>query len=286
MKYVLIFFVILICIFVIFVFVESYRENRIISVSRYVLESEKLTQDITAVMIADLHNSEYGKDNQELIEKIDALKPDMILVAGDSIIGKEGYTCDIAIKLLNKLGEKYRVYVGKGNHELRCAMYTEQYGDMWEQLYNGTKDKVKWLINDAVYLDENNITIYGFDMERQYYRRFKKLPMEDSCMRDALPKLNRSSYSILLAHNPDYFEEYSIWGADLSLSGHIHGGMIIFPGLGGFVSPMIRFFPKYYKGIYKNGNSRMIVSAGLGIHTFKFRVNNKPDLVYITLNRV
>lgn len=286
MKYVLILLFAFICIFIIFVFVESYRENRMISVSRYVLESEKLTHDITAVMIADLHNSEYGKDNKELIEKIDELKPDIILVAGDIIIGKEGYTCDIAIKLLNNLGEKYRVYVGKGNHELRCSMYTEQYGDMWERLYNSTKDKVTWLINDAVYLNENNITIYGFDMERRFYRRFKKLPMEDSYMRKALPILNRSSYSILLAHNPDYFEEYSTWGADLSLSGHIHGGIIIVPGLGGLVSPMVRFFPKYYKGLYENGNFRMIVSAGLGIHTFRFRINNKPDLVYITLKHI
>ena len=87
----------------------------------------------------------------------------------------------------------------------------------------------------------------------------------------------------MIGHDPDYFPEYAKWGADLTVSGHVHGGLIILPCLGGLISPMIRFFPKYYKGDYSMENSHMIVSAGLGLHTLKIRVNNQPDLVTINL---
>lgn len=86
------------------------------------------------------------------------------------------------------------------------------------------------------------------------------------------------------AHNPDYFPEYADWGADLSLSGHVHGGMMILPFLGGIVSPAIKLFPRYYKGLYSIGDRKMIVSAGLGCHTIKIRMFNKPDLVMVKIN--
>ncbi|MGN0396242.1 MAG: metallophosphoesterase [Coprococcus sp.] len=284
MRYLLIGILIFICLMAIFVFVESYRENRMLSVSEYVICSNKITKKMTAVMLSDLHNSEYGGENYELIKKIDELHPDIVLIAGDFIIGKKDCSTDIAIKLLNILGNKYDVYISKGNHELRCSMHPEQYGDMWEQLYNKTKDKVNWLINDNIYLDRYNINIYGLDMDRAYYQRFKKLPMNDSYLKGLFEPINNCHYNILLAHNPDYFEEYAKWGADLSLSGHVHGGMIIIPGIGGMVSPMVRFFPKYYNGIYTiNKDNKMIVSRGLGSHTLKFRVNNKPEISYITI---
>lgn len=283
MLYALIIICIVICLITVFVCLESYRENRIISISNYEIESDKIDKETKAVMIADLHNSTYGKDNCELIDRINKLNPDVILVAGDCIIGKEDYPLDVAINLLNNLGDRFDVYVAKGNHELRCSMYTEQYKDMWPQLYNRTKDKVTWLIDEAIYLKDSNITINGLDLDREYYRRFTKLPMDDNYLLNKMPKLNSNSYNVLLAHNPDYFEEYSKWGADLTLSGHIHGGMIIIPKLGGVVSPMVRFFPKYYKGLYNYNDSSMILSGGLGIHTFRFRVNNKPDLVFINL---
>jgi hypothetical protein len=86
-----------------------------------------------------------------------------------------------------------------------------------------------------------------------------------------------------MAHNPEYFEEYVTWGADLIFSGHVHGGMVRLPFLGGAVSPMIHFFPKYDKGLFENSNRYMILSGGLGNHTYKFRVNNLPEIVSVTL---
>ena len=63
-------------------------------------------------------------------------------------------------------------------------------------------------------------------------------------------------FNILIAHDPDYFPKYADWGADLVLSGHVHGGMVRVPFWGkGVVSPNVRLFPKYDGGEFTIGKS-------------------------------
>ena len=282
MKYFLIIVVALCVITFVNILLESHRENRKISFSSYRIKDKRLKKNAKIVMISDLHNACYGEKNSELLHVVETISPDLILVAGDVIVGKTGLSVDTGVDFLNSLGESFLVFVGKGNHEMRTSIY-EKYGDMWENLYERTKDKVHWLINDSIYLADYNMTIYGLDMKPEYYRRFKKLYMDSAYLEEELRKPDKRSYNILIGHDPDYFEEYAAWGADLCVSGHVHGGLIIIPHLGGLISPMIKFFPKYYKGVYNIGDSHMIVSAGMGLHTLKIRVNNEPDLVTINL---
>mgnify|MGYP000042187802 FL=1 len=282
MKYFLIIVAALCVITLVNILLESHRENRKISFSSYRIKDKRLKKNAKIVMISDLHNACYGEKNSELLHVVETISPDLILVAGDVIVGKTGLSVDTGVDFLNSLGESFPVFVGKGNHEMRTSIY-EKYGDMWETLYERTKDKVHWLINDSIYLADYNMTIYGLDMKPEYYRRFKKLYMDSAYLEEELRKPDKRSYNILIGHDPDYFEEYAAWGADLCVSGHVHGGLIIIPHLGGLISPMIKFFPKYYKGVYNIGDSHMIVSAGMGLHTLKIRVNNEPDLVTINL---
>ena len=280
MKYFLIIVAALCVITLVNILLESHRENKKISFSSYRIKDKRLKKNAKIVMISDLHNACYGEKNSELLHVVETISPDLILVAGDVIVGKTGLSVDTGVDFLNSLGESFPVFVGKGNHEMRTSIY-EKYGDMWETLYERTKDKVHWLINDSIYLADYNMTIY--DMKPEYYRRFKKLYMDSAYLEEELRKPDKRSYNILIGHDPDYFEEYAAWGADLCVSGHVHGGLIIIPHLGGLISPMIKFFPKYYKGVYNIGDSHMIVSAGMGLHTLKIRVNNEPDLVTINL---
>ena len=282
MKYFLIIVAALCVITLVNILLESHRENKKISFSSYRIKDKRLKKNAKIVMISDLHNACYGEKNSELLHVVETISPDLILVAGDVIVGKSGLSVDTGVDFLNSLGESFPVFVGKGNHEMRTSIY-EKYGDMWETLYERTKDKVHWLINDSIYLADYNMTIYGLDMKPEYYRRFKKLYMDSAYLEEELRKPDKRSYNILIGHDPDYFEEYAAWGADLCVSGHVHGGLIIIPHLGGLISPMIKFFPKYYKGVYNIGDSHMIVSAGMGLHTLKIRVNNEPDLVTINL---
>ena len=109
--------------------------------------------------------------------------------------------------------------------------------------------------------------------------------MKKEYLDELLPEQRTDCFQILLAHNPDYFPEYAAWGADLVLSGHLHGGVARLPLLGGVVSPRLHFFPRYDGGKFTHGNSVMIVSRGLGMHTIPFRFNNPGELVEITIRK-
>jgi hypothetical protein len=267
------------------IFAESCRENNMLAVSQYDVCSDKLKNNMKVVMVSDLHNAEFGDNNDMLISKIQHLEPDLVLVAGDVMVGKAGTSPQVAIDFLNRLGSVCDVYVSKGNHEMRASIYLDQYGDLWSEMYEGTKDKVTWLINDAVYLDKYNVTITGLDIAAVYYRRFHLYPMEKEYLNNVLPAINDASYNILMAHNPDYFSNYAGWGADMTFSGHVHGGIMIIPKLGGVISPMLHLFPKYYKGMYSIDSSKMILSSGLGSHTIKARINNKPEIVSVNFHK-
>ena len=69
------------------------------------------------------------------------------------------------------------------------------------------------------------------------------------------------------------------------MSGHVHGGVVILPFLGGVLSPQVRLFPKYYAGEYFRDGSEMILSRGLHMHSFRIRLLNMPELSCVTLRR-
>ena len=96
-------------------------------------------------------------------------------------------------------------------------------------------------------------------------------------------KAEEESYQILLAHNPEYFETYADWGADLTLSGHVHGGIMRLPVLGGVISPKLVLFPKYDGGHFIRKDAHMVLSRGLGMHTIPIRIFNPAELVLIHL---
>ena len=63
----------------------------------------------------------------------------------------------------------------------------------------------------------------------KYFEKFNRYVFEQEQVEEALGSCNKTSFSILLAHNPVYFAQYAAWGADLTLSGHLHGGIIRIP---------------------------------------------------------
>ena len=87
-----------------------------------------------------------------------------------------------------------------------------------------------------------------------------------------------------MAHTPTYMKEYKEWGADLTLCGHLHGGIIRLPFIGGMITPQVELFPRYSGDMYKDGEHYSIVSRGLGTHTVNLRYLNMAELVSVTIN--
>lgn len=248
-------------------------------------KSEKLTRVCRFVFLSDLHNKSFGKDNQQLLDAIEQAKPDFVVTAGDMLVGKPKAPMDVAIKLMKDLAEKYPVYYGNGNHEYRLKIYPETYGTMYQEYKEALKAcGVHLLENEQETLQygKHRINICGLEIDRFYYKRFKKVYMDEGYIESEVGKKS-NLFTILIAHNPTYFPQYAKWGADLTLSGHNHGGIIRLPKLGGVISPQLRLFPHYDGGLYKNGDKIMVLSRGLGTHTIPLRIGNRAEMITIDL---
>ena len=116
-------------ILVIMLWIMLYDSNRFV-VRHYSLRDQRIKKSVKAVVLADLHNKRYGKENERLLQAIDEIGPDMILIAGDMLTAKPKATLDVAVGFLTELAKKYPVYYGNGNHEHRLKLYPENYGDM------------------------------------------------------------------------------------------------------------------------------------------------------------
>lgn len=274
---------------VIFIIVTVIDSNRFI-VREYTLENEKIKEKIDLVLLADLHNKQYGKENKKLLEVLDKIHPDAVMSAGDILTAKPGKGYERAARFMERIASKYHVYYGLGNHEYRMKIYPEDYQDEFMQYTTRLKKAgVVVLDNESAVFsvkkgtENTNLRITGVSLTRSYYKRFSKIFMPADYLDRLAGESSQDLFQILLAHNPEYFKEYADWGADLVLSGHIHGGIMRLPVLGGVVSPKLVLFPKYDGGLFKKGTCSMVLSRGLGMHTIPIRLFNPGELVVIHL---
>lgn len=264
---------------IILVWIMLYDSSRFI-VQNHQVSDERIKKHGRAVVLADLHNKRYGRNNEKLINAIREQKPDFIFVAGDIPTAKPGSSLEPALELLEVLVKEYPVYYGNGNHEYRMKLYPKTYGDMAERYGQALDDMgISPLVNNHVVLPEYGLAIYGLEIDREYYKRFQIQKMDEDYLRNTLGQVSEELYTVLLAHNPDYFPQYASWGADLVLSGHVHGGVVRVPLINkGIIAPSLRLFPKYDGGIFKEGRSTMVISRGLGMHTIPIRLFNPAEL--------
>jgi len=257
--------------------------NRFV-IKEYEVTSRKLTQPKTMVLLSDLHSKSFGKRNQKLKQAIERISPDKILMAGDMYTAAKAEDGTVAADLVCYLAKKYPVYYGNGNHEHKTRLHEEWY----ENVYREYSAKIQTagvchLVNEKKELPKENITIFGSEIDRSYYAKMKKVSMENAYLENLLGKTNPERYNILIAHNPDYFENYADWGADLVVAGHVHGGLMRLPILGGVINPALRLFPRYDGGRFEKGGCVMILGRGLGTHTLPIRIFNPGEVAVIHL---
>lgn len=261
----------------------AFDSNRFVT-RTYEIRSGKLTKPCKLVLLSDLHNKSFGKGNDRLLAAIREIEPDAVLAAGDMLTAERGADFSNALTLMERLAESYPIYYGMGNHEYRLGLYPERYPGMYEGYMAGLKKAgIEPLINETAYLPAWNIAVCGVQIDRDYYRHFRRAPMEPFYLRKLLGTPDREKFQLLIAHNPVYFDAYADWGADLVVSGHVHGGIMRLPFLGGVLSPSLTLFPKYDGGMFREHGSTMILSRGLSSHTIPIRIFNPGELIVIEL---
>lgn len=259
-----------------------------------ILHEHSSEKEPVFVYFADLHGVSFGKDNWQLIEKINKINPDAIIIGGDMINKKAKHFLgdrkekETAVQLLNYLCEKYPVYYGFGNHESQTKNNDRLKAEFKNYLYRIENNNLHILTNTHEYVTfkGTRFCIYGLEVDNIYYNK-KKISLPDrqyieKCLGEA-PE-HKYSIPIVISHNPDCFDACAEWGAEYVFSGHNHGGFIRLPFIGGIIASNFRLFPKYSGGIYKHEKykSTMLLTRGLGTHTIKFRLFNKPELMIIT----
>lgn len=257
-------------------------------IKTYQIKTNKLKAGTctTFALLADLHNKEYGPGNECLLQAVKEAAPDAVLIAGDMLIGHSKLSFAPARDLVLSLQQVAPVYYGNGNHESRMRTQKEVYGNRYEEYMEPLrKAGVRELVNDSqrLLVPGGSIWIHGFEMDQHYYQKLRQVSFRDADLTEALGTPQKDAYHILLAHNPVYFEHYAAWGADLTVSGHLHGGIIRLPLIGGVITPQARLFPKYDRGLFWKDSHAMIVSPGLGTHTVNIRILNPAQLIFIQL---
>lgn len=268
---------------------RSRYERDCLVTEKYRIASEKIHgQGKTIVFLTDLHNKEFGEENSRLLETVRKVKPDAVLFGGDGMVAKRGNSdVRIPLALLTELAKEFPVYCGNGNHESRMVWKTDVYGETYEHYRMALEDAgIRYLSNEAADLD-SDIRIYGLDLPKSAYRpRLGEIP--EGLLKETLGEPDPEKFCLLLAHSPLFFEEYAAWGADLTLSGHFHGGTIRLPLVGGVMTPQYQFFYPRCAGYFElpgkgREKSRMIVGRGLGTHSINIRLNDKPQVVVVRL---
>lgn len=271
-----------------------YWQNFTLQVTHYDLTYSKLPskfEGFRIVQISDVHGMKFGEKNIRLAETIRKQNPDIVVLTGDMISshGKDGQAF---LDFLDSFDNACPVYMCLGNHEQILRYLQETTADnQYDTFITEVKNRgVILLDNKSVRLTRENqaIELLGLTLELYHYssrdtENFDdSLLLQQSYIENAIGKAS-NYFKILLTHNPSYFKEYVQWGADLTLSGHMHGGIVQVPFKGGLLSPERVFFPEYDAGLFQENGRSMIVSRGLGYSQINIRLFNRPEVTVITL---
>lgn len=223
------------------------------------------------VQISDLHGRTFGEDRQELYRAVTEAAPDIIAITGDF-----AEDAAVAADLCAPLCAIAPTYFVSGNHEQRktdyaafCAALTHCGAHIMDNeradiLRGGASITLAGLC-DPTFLPTP--ILYGsYDTQYEEILRAMAFDAED--------------FVLLLAHRPEYFETYCNQQVDLVLTGHTHGGMVRLPLIGALYAPGQGFFPRYGAGLYRQNDTVLYVSRGLG---GSFRVLNPPQLCVLEL---
>lgn len=227
------------------------------------------------LLISDLHCKRDRGLHTRLFRKARELSPDYILIAGDAI-SRSCTDLRPVSAILRALSLNAPTYFCPGNHELDLPEA------QWAEFCGVLEKNNITLLDNAVHEPEPGLRIAGASLKRSLYRdennRFfhlEKYTCEE--LRTAIGA--HEGFTLLLAHNPLCMDAYAQWGADLVFSGHIHGGAVRLPQIGGLLSPERMFFPRYDKGIFRRDATVMLVCGGIG----KLRLFNPPQICLLTL---
>ena len=238
--------------------------------------------------VSDVHFSKFTSymDNMRILANVLEIcrdytgKLDAICVTGDLISRKSNADAfEAAEMLMNGMTvQAPKVFYSMGNHEM-------DYPRKMRFAFLRRLSKNGVTVLDNAVAGYEGVHFAGLTLPRTVYKNrdgnYSDLRTIDKELVTRCLGTCPEKPCILLAHSPMGFEAYQEWGADVVLSGHVHGGIVRI-GEVGLLSPERKFFPRYTKGIYTKSGCTMQVSAGIG----KLRLFNPPEMIFMELHGI
>lgn len=253
-----------------------------LKVNEYKITNSKIPNNFHGLKLIHLTDIHYKRTLTEkklnaIIDKINIIKPDIVVITGDLIdrdceLTKEDMK--ILSSILNKINVSIKKYAIRGNHDFSH--------EEWEKIiteggFVNLDDDYDLIYNNGI----EPILIGGMSSNLHGDKSIgeKLKPADNFLQQVTLPNndlfVEEPNYKILIMHEPDYIDDFKYNKYDLILAGHSHNGQVKLPGIGALVLPPGA--KKYYKHYYKLKNTDLYVSSGIGTSTLDVRLFNKPS---------
>lgn len=227
--------------------------------------------------ITDYHNRSSSLVDKQIIASLKAEQPDIIVITGD-LIDCKTTDVEIALDFVSEISGIAPVYYVTGNHEANLSQNNQE---AFETLLKGLTDlNVTLLRNNSVVIKNkagDSFNLHGID-DPYFYGNYSQVFQRTEILCDDL-NMNTDEFNVLLAHHPETLSVYYKYNIDLIFSGHAHGGQVTFFGKAIMAPDQIKF-PPYTEGLYKMGNTQMILSRGIGYSFLPIRAFCNPHLIY------
>ena len=220
----------------------------------------------TLAFLADIHHGPFTNLDYvaAVVRTTLALRPDLIVLGGDYSL-KDGKYIRPCFDVLSALKAPLGVFAVLGNH------------DYWHGV---TETRGAMTAAGAIELTNAGVWV------RRGSERFRLAGVDDLWTgrvdaAAALGDATRDDACLLISHNPDLAEELRDPRVGLVLSGHTHGGQVVFPGGAPFVPSA--YGQKYLRGLVQAPETLVYVSRGLGTSGIPVRIASRPEINLITL---
>lgn len=250
-------------------------EPRWLAVEKVQLRVRGLAEHLTGLRLAqisDIHISAHNPASKLIraVEIINRLAPDLVLLTGDYVSRRAESAAELVEPLRRLEAPAFAVL---GNHDLwtNRAVVSRQLGETPAHL----------LVNEGV---EALPGLFIAGVDDVWSGR--------PDLRSALQERPSQATTLLLAHEPDYFDQVVAADAPVAVqfSGHSHGGQVRLPstrpdgaGLRSRAIILPRYGEKYPIGHYQVGNRQLYTNRGLGVWPLPYRINCRPEITLFTL---
>jgi len=246
------------------------QRNRI-RISEVKIPIPNLPKDLDGlriVQVTDVHLSAFLSESEfaRAIDMANETRAHVALMTGD-LISRTGDPLDACLKQLARLRADAGVVGCLGNHEI----YTNSQDYVTLQ---AGRAGIKFLRSESKALRFGGAAINFAGVD---YQKF-----QSNYLVGAERLIHPGVFNVMLSHNPDVFPVAASQGYDLTIAGHTHGGQVNFEILQQNVN-VARYFTPYVRGLYREGNSSIYVSSGLGTIGVPVRLGAPPEISLLQL---